>query len=175
MSRPFSAEFDLLPSKKYFVRLRSQDEDQGKDVQVFEGEIDEKAVRKLCAAAEVDAAEVDEMLGDAAEGVVADLEFPEGNATLTKLGLKDVSERFQAYRVEVVEGAAALQKKLVQDDMDGYDPLFITQSDASYTVTSIFMADELDDFDDLEDLDDLELLDEDEDEDEEDGSGALEQ
>lgn len=171
MSLSFSAEFDLLPSKKYFVRLRSQDEER--DVQVFEGELDERAVRKLCAAAEVESAEVDEMLGDAGEGVIADLELPAGNATLTKLGLKDVSERFQAYRVEVVEGAAALQKKLVRDDVDGYDPLFITQSGTSYTVTSIFMAGELDEFDDLEDLDDLDLLDEDEDEEEE--PGALEQ
>lgn len=166
MSRPFSAEFDLLPSKKYFARLRSQDENE----QVFEAELDKKGLATLCEASDVHSKELDEALNDIAEGVIADIEVPE--ETLTKLGFKDVSGRFQEYRVEVVEGAAGLQKKLVQDSADGYDPLFITQDGKSYTVTSVLLEDE---FEDLEDFDDLDLLDEDEDEEDEDEMGELQQ
>lgn len=154
MSRPFSAEFDMLPSKKYFVRLRSQD---GADEQVFEAELDKKGINALCEASEVHSPDLDEALKDEADGVVVDIEVPE--EMLTKLDFKDVSDRFQEYRVEVVKGAAALQKKLVKDSADGYDPLFINQAGTSYTVTSIFVGDDewLDELDDLDDDEDDEM------------------
>jgi hypothetical protein len=131
MARSFVAQFTESHSRQHLVRLRSDD---GED-QIFEATLDDDGLRRLCDEVGLEFDQVtDPAEDDAITGVIADIDIEDDQ--LGALGFKDVSERFQLYRVEVCPDAKDLQRRLVEAAEDGYVPEFVTQSGTTYTLVS---------------------------------------